>query len=86
MPYPHPVAEPLGQLAQPHAVVLIAAHDPEQVGTKPEHGDIVEHAAGLGAHGRVHHLAHVELADVAGERSLQQGLGVGTGHLELPQW
>ena len=37
------------------------------------------------AHGRVGHLAHRQLADVAGERALQQRLGIRPQHLELAQ-
>ena len=73
------------QVAQPFAVIFIAADQPEIVRPQPEHRAIVEHPAGRIAHRGIDHLPHRQLADVAGAGGLQQGLGVGAQHLELAQ-
>ena len=78
-------AEPLGLLAQPHAAIVVAADRSGSWCPQPEHRAVVDHAAGLVAHRGVDHLPVGELADVAGARGLQQLLGVGPEHLELPQ-
>ena len=83
---PDPVqVQPRGELPQPGPVVLVAADEAERIGAEPEHGRVVEHPAGLVADRGVHDLAGGELADVAGDGRLQQRLGVGAHHLELPQ-
>ena len=82
-----PHLEPLavGDLAQPDAVVLVAADEAEVVLAEPEHGGVVDHPAGLVAQRRVDDLAHRQLADVAGHDALHERLGVGTQHLPLAQ-
>ena len=82
---PHLQPEPVGDLAQPDAVVLVAADEAEVVLAQPEHGGVVDHAAGLVAQRRVDHLADGQLADVAGDHPLHQRLGVGAQHLPLAQ-
>ena len=82
---PHLQAEPLGQLLQPDAVVLVAADEAEVVVAEPEDGGVVDHAAGLVADGRVDDLADRQPAHVARDRLLDQRLGVGAEHLPLAQ-
>ena len=84
----HPCLQPqaLGLLPQPHAAVAQLPADPAEVlAPEPEHGAVVDHAAGVEAHGGVRHLAVGELADVAGDAGLHQQLGVGAGDLVLAQ-
>ena len=65
---PHLQAQSLGQLAQPDAVVLVAADEAEVVVAEPEDRGVVDHAAGLVADRGVDHLPHRQLADVARAR------------------
>jgi hypothetical protein len=83
---PHPVqAELPGDLAQPDAVVLVAADEAEPVRGEPEDRGVIEHPPGLVAQRRVDDLPVRELPDVPGNRRLQQRLGVGPDDLELAQ-
>ncbi len=75
----------LGELGQVHAGVRIAGDEAEVVVGEPVHGRVVEHAAGLVADRRVGDLADRQLARVAGDRALDQHLGVGPEDLELAQ-
>ena len=75
----------LGLLAQPDAAIIVAADPAEIVVAEPEQRAVVDHAAMLVAHGGIDHLAGGEFAHIAGERILQQRLGIGPGHLELAQ-
>ena len=67
------------------AAIVVAADPAELVGAVAEQGAVVDHAAVLVAHRRVDHLPDREPADVAGQRALQERLGVGAQHLELAQ-
>ncbi len=67
------------------AVVGVAADEAEVVVGQPEHGGVVDHAAGLVAHRRVDDLPDRQLADVAGDRGLHERLGVGADDLPLAQ-
>ena len=78
-------AELLAQLLQPDPVVLVAADEAEVVVAEPEDGGVVDHPAGLVAHGRVDDLADRQPARVARDRVLDQRLGVGPEHLPLAQ-
>ena len=81
----HLEAELLGLLAQPDAAIVVAADPAEIVLAEPEQRAVVDHAAMLVAHGGIDDLADAELLHVAGQRVLQQRLGVRAGHLELAQ-
>ena len=83
--HPDAKARALRLLLQPDAVVVVAPDEPEVVLTQPEDGGVVDHAAGLVAQGRVHDLAHRELACVPRDRGLHQRFGVGPQDLELPE-
>ena len=83
--HPRPQAELLPQLAQHEAARLVAADEAEVVLAQAEDRAVVEHAAGLVAHGGIDHLPFRQLAHVARHRALQQRLGIGPGHLELAQ-
>jgi hypothetical protein len=75
-------AQFLGLLAQPDA----AAADPaEVVGPQPEQRAIVDHAAGLAAHGRIDDLAGREAPYVTGQGVLHQGFSIRTQDLEFPK-
>ena len=78
-------AKRLGLLLEPDSAIVVAADPAKLVGAVTEQCPVVDHAAMRKAHGRVGHLPHRQLADVAGERALQQRLGIGPQHLELAQ-
>ena len=81
----HVQPEPLGELLEPDAGVLVAADEAEVVVAEAEDGGVVDHAAGLVADGGVDHVADGQPARVAGDRPLDQRLGVGAEHLPLAQ-
>src|SRR3546814_1635319 len=62
-------AELLRLGAQPDAVVRVTADEAKVVVAEAKHGTVVDDAAGLGAHGRVHDLPAGQSADVTREGS-----------------
>ena len=72
-------------LAHPLAVMVRTADPAEIVRTQAEDGAVVDHAAGLVAHGGVDHLAGGQPAHVPGEHPLHQTLRVRPQNLELAQ-
>jgi hypothetical protein len=83
--HPRSEAQALGLLAKPDAAVLGAADPAEVVGAETEDRAVVQHPAGLVAHRGVDDLAVGESTDVARDGRLEEGLGVGPEHLELPE-
>ena len=77
--------EPVGELLEVHAVVGVAADEAVVVGAEPEHGRVVDHPAGLVAHGRVDDLAVAQPRDVARHRVLDERPRVGPEDLPLAQ-
>ena len=78
-------AEALGEVLQPDAVVGVAADEAEVVVAQAEDGGVVDHAAGLVADRRVDDVADGQAAGVAGDRVLDERLGVGSEDLPLAQ-
>ncbi|MCY1307966.1 hypothetical protein D9M70_579390 [compost metagenome] len=78
-------AQLLRLLAQPDSGVVLAADPAEVIRAQAQQGAVVEHAAMLVTHRRVHHLPHRQAPHVAGQAVLQQGFGVGADDLELAQ-
>ena len=76
-------AELLGLPAQPESAGVRSADPPEVVGTQSEQGPVVDHSAGVVAHGRVDDLGDGQFSYVAGYAGLQQQLGIGARHLVL---
>ena len=76
-------AELLRLPAQPESAGVRSADPPEVVGTQSEQRPVVDHSAGVVAHGGVDDLADGQLAYVAGHARLQQQLGVRARHLVL---
>ncbi|MNQ98108.1 hypothetical protein D3C85_1137820 [compost metagenome] len=78
-------AELVRLLAQPDPGVVFAADPAEIVRAQAQQGAVVEHAAVLVAHRRVHHLPHCQAPHIAGQAVLQQGFGVGADDFEFAQ-
>ena len=83
--HPGPQAPLLGLAAEPQPAGVAAADPAEVLAGEPEDRAVVDHPAGVVAHGRVDDLAVGEPAHVAGDAGLQQQLGVGARHLVLAQ-
>ena len=78
-------AEAVGEVLQPDAVVGVAADEAEVVVAQAEDGGVVDHAAGLVADRGVDDVADGQAAGVAGDRVLDERLGVGSEDLPLAQ-
>ena len=71
--------------AQPDTAKIIAANPAEVIAAQPKQRAVINHAAMFIAHGRIDHLPHCQLFDIACQGVLHQRLGIGAGDFELAQ-
>ena len=78
-------AHVLGLLAEPQPAGIGAADPSEVVGAEAENRAVIDHAAGVVAHGGVDDLSDGQFADIAGQAGLEEQFGIRAGHLVLAQ-